>query len=525
MYEIRGVTKTFDVVVALRNAHLTIRPGEIQALLGSNGSGKSTMVKVLSGLVNPNSGDIVFDGQPATIKSSADARKLGVAVAYQDYSLIPALSVIDNIVLGLEPAGKFGTIDKKKAREIAQGYLTKLKIDCDPDALVQTLMPSTQSMIEIAKAIALQPKILILDEATASLHHDEVDRVFGVLQELKAQGMAIIIVTHRMGEVYRICDTCTILRGGETVAEGNIAEMDLDEVVFHMTGKRPDAVVQSVRTARDESGQPVLDVQNLSMLPKVRNISLRAYKGEIIGIGGLDGQGQSEFIRTLLADEHKDGGSIVYNGAETAFKSTADAIKSDIGFISGDRNRESIFPIRSVGENIYAGKIAKSKLLSPVTPKMVSAFSQSAMERYNIVAGSINHPASSLSGGNQQKLVVGRWLALAPNLLLLDDPTKGVDIGARREIHKILKQETDNGMCVIYVSSDNDELLEISDRIYVFYEGEISAELVGEDKVEEKLIAAMLGLTAAEAAEQVLSEEGTKKAASEQSGAKGGKTK
>lgn len=496
MLEMLGITKNFDAVLALNNAHLKADAGKIMALLGSNGSGKSTMVKVLSGLVRQTKGKISLNGKPIEINSSADARRIGIAVAYQDLSLIPAMSIVDNIVLGLEPKMAAGLIDKKKARETALFYLKKLKIDSAPDALVQTLMPSTQSMIEIAKALASKPKVLILDEATASLHSDEVDIVFDVLNELKAQGVAIIIVTHRMNEIFRICDNCTILKSGETVAEGLVSDMNLDEIVYHMTGKRPDKSEKAIDAIElSKQSELLLDVRKLTMFPKLYEVDFKAYRGEIIGIGGLDGQGQSEFIRAILADKKYDSGEIIYRGKKTNFKTTADAISADMGFISGDRARESIFPLRSVMENIFAGKSTKGTLFAYNNPKKMKTFAQDAMTKYGIVAGSLDHPANSLSGGNQQKLVVGRWIALAPDLLLLDDPTKGVDINSRREIHRILKNCIASGMSVIYVSSDNEELLEISDRIYVFYEGKIFAQLTGSSRTEEKLVAAMLGLT------------------------------
>lgn len=496
MLEMRNVSKNFDAVQALSQASLKVKKGEIMALLGSNGSGKSTLVKVLSGLVNPSDGEILFEEKPVTIRNAADARKLGIAVAYQDSSLIPTMSVVDNILLGMEKQNKFKMIDRDQSRKTAEFYLEKLKIEASPDALVQFLMPSTQSMIEIAKALAMKPKLLILDEATASLHSDEVDIVFEVLEKLKKEGVSIIIVTHRMSEIFRICDRCTILKAGETVAEGNISEIDLNEIVFHMTGKYPDTNTGTVAVEEHQNQESnlLLDVQDMTMAPKLKNVNFKAYKGEVVGIGGLDGQGQSEFIRAILADEKYTSGKVMYKGREVHYKSTADAIADDMGFISGDRNRESIFPIRSVAENIFAGNAAKGKMFSYLNPKNIEEFAKKAIDAYGIVAGSTKHPANSLSGGNQQKLVVGRWIALSPQLLLLDDPTKGVDIHARQEIHRILKNCVKDGMSVIYVSSDNEELLEISDRIYVFYEGKISAQLTGAGKTEEKLVAAMLGI-------------------------------
>ena len=495
MVKMQNITKRFGAVTALKSASLEVGKGEIMALLGANGSGKSTLIKVLSGLVRQDEGTVTIEDKEVNIKSAIDSRHLNIATAYQDLSLIPAMSVIDNIVMGIEPTKVAGMVDKAQTKEIALHFMKELKIDCDPNTLVQSLMPSTQSMVEIAKALASKPKLLILDEATASLHSDEVDTLFELLKKLKAEGLSVIMVTHRMGEIYRICDRCTILRSGEMVATGKVSEMELDEVVYHMTGKYPEAADDdSIKKEHTGVEEEVINVKELSVFPKVNKASLVGYKGEIVGIGGLDGQGQSEFLRAILADIPLDSGTITYKGKEINYKQPADAIKDDMGFISGDRARESVFPIRSVAENIFAGASARGGLFSPLAPTTIKKFAVDAIEKYGIVAGSPEHPASSLSGGNQQKLVVGRWLALSPNLLLLDDPTKGVDINARQEIHKILKECVKSGMCVIYISSDNEELLEISDRIYVFYEGRISAQLIGDDRTEERLIDAMLAI-------------------------------
>jgi len=499
-----GITKRFDAVVALNNASFEVAPGEIRALLGSNGSGKSTLVKVLSGLVNPNAGEIKIDGNIVQIGSAQESRKLGIAVAYQDLSLIQSMSVMDNLVLGKEPKGRLNIVNRKQVEAQAKEVLGRLKIDCKPEDLVRRLSPSVQSMLEVAKAISLNPRLLLLDEVTASLHHDEVDILFDTLRELKKEGMAIVIVTHRMEEIYKLCDECTILKGGETVARGKLCDLDLNEIVYHMTGKRPDAATQGICTQQTmEREEQVLDVRNLVLLPKVKDISLNAYEGEIIGIGGLEGQGQSEFIRTLLGVHKPSSGEVIYNGVNHKFNSPSQAIKKDMGFVSGDRNKEAIFPIRSVAENLYAGKTAKGKLFSYLGPKEINGFAAKAVEEFNIKVGSLSHPANSLSGGNQQKLIVGRWIALAPKLLLLDDPTKGVDINSRREIHKILKKCTDEGMTVLISSSDNAELLEIADRIYIFYEGRVSAMLAEENRTEEKLVAAMMGLVSCETGGEV----------------------
>ncbi len=490
----RGIDKRYDAVVACEGASLQVRPGEIRALLGSNGSGKSTMVKILAGTVKPNGGEILFDGVPVTINSGFDARHLGIATAFQDLSLIPTMTVLDNILLGVEPKGKWGTVDQTKALGDVQALLARFHIDCDPEVYVQTLMPSMQSLIEVAKAVYQRPRALLLDEVTAALHRDEVQLIFDVLRELKDEGTAIIYVTHRMNEIFEICDTATIMRSGETVAHVNTDEVTLDEIVFYMTGQRPDA--EELHEAPHADGaELVIEVEHMALFPKVRDISLKAYKGEIVGIGGLEGQGQPEFIRALLGMTRPDDGRIVFQGEEVHFRSPADAVYHNIGFISGERNREAMFPDRSVGENIFAGRAAKGALFKYLTSKTVRDFAQAAVEKYNIIVGSVRHPASSLSGGNQQKLVIARWIAMNPTLLLLDDPTKGVDIHSRREIHRILQQSADEGMTVILSSSENDELLEIADRVYLFYEGRVSGVLSGAAKTPERLVAAMMGMT------------------------------
>ena len=496
MFELRGVDKRFDAVVALNNASLSVKPGEVHALLGSNGSGKSTMIKILAGLVNPNAGEILIDGNPVEIRNGYDSRKLGIATAFQDLSLIPTMSVRDNILLGNEPRNALGFVDQKASDEIINRLLERFQIDCDPDDYVQTLMPSTQTMLEVAKAVALKPRLLLLDEVTAALHYDEIQVLFSVMRELKEEGIAMVYVTHRMNEVFEVCDRTTIMRSGESVITGPMDDFSLDDIVYYMTGQRPDKSKKDVvHMHSDEGREIVLDVKNLSIFPKVHDISLRAHKGEIVGIGGLQGQGQPELIRAILGAIRYEEGEISYDGEPSTLKSPSKAVKNGMGFISGERNREAIFPARTVLENILAGKVAKGKTFAYMPAKANRAFAQRAVDKYNIVIGSLNHPASSLSGGNQQKLVVARWIAMQPKLLLLDDPTRGVDIHSRLEIHEILKECANEGMTILISSSESEELLSLCDVIYVFYEGCVSAQLTGENKTPEKLVAAMMGMS------------------------------
>jgi len=491
----RGIEKRFGAVVALNGASLTVHPGEIAALVGSNGSGKSTMVKILAGLVAPNCGEILFDGKPVVIRSGVDSRKECVATAFQDLSLIQTMTVMDNILLGCEPVTKAGLVDKKASRRIVTDLLNRFHIECYPDDYVQTLMPSTQSMLEVAKAVFLKPKLLLLDEVTAALHHDEIETLFEIIQALKKEGVAMIYVTHRMQEIFRICDTATIMRSGETIISGKVSDFTLDDIVYYMTGKRPEKNEHAHEAAEHhDEREMIVDVRKLAIDPKVKDVSLKAFRGEIVGIAGLEGQGQPEVIRAILGAVKPESGTINYLGKEVHFRDPADGVKAGIGFISGERNVEAMFPVRSISENIFAGNAAKNKLFTYLKASAVRKFSQNAVDTYNIKIGKLKDPASSLSGGNQQKLVVARWIAMNPHLLLLDDPTKGVDIHSRYEIHEILRSCAEKGMTVIISASDSEELLQISDRVYVFYEGRISDMLVGPTKTPERLVAAMMGM-------------------------------
>lgn len=491
----RDIHKHYDAVQALRGARLSVQPGRISALVGSNGSGKSTLVKVLAGLVSPNAGEILIDGQPVVIRSGNDAKALGIATAFQDLSLVPTMTVADNLLLGSEPRTSRGLVDRRQSAQAVRGQLERFRIPCDPHDYVQSLPASTQSMLEIAKAVSRRPRLLLLDEATAALHQDEIEVLFRILRELRDQGTAIVYVTHRMHEVFEICDDATIMRGGETIVSGPVSGFTLPDIVYHMTGQKMQEVC-SVQPDEDlgRGGEVILEVKDLSLPPRVQDISLVARAGEIIGIGGLEGQGQGDLMRALLGERRPEGGSIRLEGREVHFRQPTEAVRAGVGFISGERNREAMFPDRSIAENIFAGNAAKGRRFTLLTKRFVSAFARDAVNTYHIKIGRIADAANTLSGGNQQKLVIARWIAMQPRLLLLDDPTKGVDIHSRLEIHQILREYVQKGMTVIISASDTDELMEISDRIYVLYEGRVSGVLEGSCKTNEYLVACMMGV-------------------------------
>lgn len=492
--QVLNIGKRFGAVTALKDASLSLAPGEIRALLGANGSGKSTLVKVLGGMTNPDGGRIIFNDKPLVIKSPGDARKHGIAVAYQDLSLVPKLTVAENILLGQEPVHRFGFIEKKQALSRSLEILEELHVNAHPESLAGSLDPASQSMVEVAKALAWKPRILVLDEVTASLHHNEVDRLFHLLRMMRSEGLAILFVSHRFDEVFALCSTATVIRSGETVAAVDIADVDEAQLVYLMTGKHPELARNIETTTVPANQNIILSVDRAEIQPKVKDVSLHVGSGEIVGLAGLQGQGQAEFLRAVYGLIPFSGGSMSFCNKAMTFPSPQQAVGKGLGFISGDREREGILPVRSVLENLFQVKLAFRRLTGILKLRVLETEAQRMIERLRIVSGGIHHPANSLSGGNQQKLIVGRWLMAQPKLLLLDDPTKGVDISARREIHEILREMARAGVAIIISSSDNQELLEIAERIYVFYEGRITSELTEGEKAEGRLIAAMLGM-------------------------------
>lgn len=494
MLEIKNMSKSFGAVRALNNSSFQIDEGEIVALLGANGSGKSTMLKIIGGSVHHDSGTISLNGKLVEIGGCDVARKYKIAVAYQELSLLPLMSVYENVMLGHYIRNKFGKIDEKANKDYVRTLFEKYQVTCSLDDYPAYLSPSTLSMIEIVKAVSWKPDYLFLDEVTATLHHTEVELLFQNLNDLAQAGMSIVIVTHRLSEIYRIASRAVILRNGESVADVVLKQTEVEKVVFYMTGKMPDPIIHCAQVTQHETDDTVLFTENLCISGFVDNVTISVKKGELIGLGGLEGQGQSHFLRALYGAILSSSGKVIINGKTVKYSNPADAVRDGIGFISGDRNRESVFSQRSIGENIYSAKLAKKSNLKIVTKSIINRTAQKIVNDYEIKIGNINYPISSLSGGNQQKVVFGRWILIAPKILLLDDPTKGVDVMTRNEMHKFLRGAANSGMTVILVSSDNDELLDVADRIYVFYEGKVHSILEGDCKTEERLVSGMLGL-------------------------------
>jgi ribose transport system ATP-binding protein len=497
--EMSDVHKRFGGVVALAGASLTAERGQIHALLGPNGSGKSTLNKTLTGVVAPDHADIRIDDEPASFRNPGEAQAHGVAAVYQELSLVPQLTVADNIQLGVEATAVAGYLDRgeqaKRARAVLDRFRSAFGDQLSPAIAVERLSPGEQQLVEVCKAIARRPRVLILDEATASLHKAQVDVLFDVVRELRDEGVLVIFTSHRMDEVYELCDRATVLRSGATIGEVELASTTRGELVEMMVGHELEVtgVEEHERHAAVVARKEiVLDVRELRT-DVLHDISLRVHAGEILGLGGLQGQGQSELLGALYGAERIRGGEILVNGERRTFSRPRHAVAAGTALIPGDRNRQGLFAVRPILENLALPSMGRRKIAGGLlSGSRERAAARDAVERLSIKLGGLDDPVSTLSGGNAQKVVVGKWLLIDPRIVLMDDPTKGIDVGAKEELYGVMRSLTDDGVAILFNSSENQELLDLSDRIIVLYEGRIVDELTGDQLTEDQLLTASM---------------------------------
>ncbi|HEY8418515.1 MAG TPA: sugar ABC transporter ATP-binding protein [Limnochordales bacterium] len=490
-----GVHKRFGGVIALNGAHLSAEKGEVHALLGANGSGKSTLSKVLTGVVAPDQGRIEISGQEVRITGPQDMRKYRIAAVYQELSLIPQLTGMENILLAYEPTKPLGFIDRKALErsvlEVAARFEQALGRRIDLHRPVETLSPGDQQLIEAYKALARKPEILILDEATASLRQAEVEALFQVVRELRDAGVLILFISHRFREVFDLCDRATVLRNGQTVGTVNLADVTERDLVNMMVGRGavPDVRQKAATPPRDEI---VLRVKDLTG-PRLHGVSFELRAGEVLGLGGLQGQGQAELLRALFGAEPVTGGEIEVAGRRVTLRHPQDAVGHGLALVPGNRAREGLMLGRPILENLTIASMRRRQN-GPgfLIARREREAAQGAVRSLEIKVGDLSDPASTLSGGNQQKVVVGKWLLNKPRIILMDDPTKGVDVGAKGELYKIVRELTAEGVSVILNSSENMELLGLSHRVLVMYEGTIVDVLEGDDLNENRLVAAAM---------------------------------
>ncbi len=495
IFRMEGVSKRYGGVVALAEAELAIRPGRIHAVLGENGAGKSTLIKIMSGVVQPDEGRMTLDARPVTFPSPAAAGDAGIVCVFQELSLVPDLSVADNILIR-QPPTRLGMIDGRAQRRIAEAALARAgAADIHPRALIKDLPLSRRQMVEIAKALAQRPRILILDEATSALTAADVGKVFDVLKRLRDEGLALVYISHRMHEIEALADECTVFRNGRNVATYPARSRTDQEVVEMMIGREYRHVFPP-RAARAELPETVLAARGLSWTGRLRDVSFDVGRGEVVGLGGLDGQGQREILLALFGVLRNVTGTVRIHGRDGVPSSPGAATKPalSMALIPEDRKTEGLMLPMSIADNI---SITALKWLSPhaVIDRAAEKNAVDGMVRkLQIKVGAVADPVATLSGGNQQKVVIAKWLLTGPQILLLNDPTRGIDVGTKEEIYRLLRELADAGTSIILYSTDYDELIGCCDRVLILYGGRIVRTLEGDAITETNIVASSFNL-------------------------------
>lgn len=493
LLEMKEISKSFPGVKVLDGVQLNLKRGEVLALMGENGAGKSTLMKILGGIYQRDGGTIVVKGQTQENMTPDIAAKRGIAIIHQELNLIPHLSVMENIFLGREfTYGKSGFVNWSRMRTEAKRWLEQLAIDLDPATPVGELSVGQQQMIEIAKALSMQADILVLDEPTAALTNREIDALFDVIAALKRKGVGMIYISHRMEEIFQISDRITVLRDGRYVGTVRTAETSLDELVKMMVGRE---ITDRFPKVEVKPGEERLRVENLTVRGKLSGISFSVRSGEIVGVAGLMGAGRTEMAKALFGAERIDGGAIFVDGKPVRISQPIDAIRAGIALVTEDRKEEGLVLPLSVRENIALPNLAKLASLGVMNRRAEQALSDETIRRLLIKTAGGEQAAGSLSGGNQQKVVIGKWLATQPKILILDEPTRGVDIGAKKEIYDIMNRLAQEGVAILMISSELPEVLGMSDRVLIMHEGRITGSFSRAEATQELIMHAATGGT------------------------------
>lgn len=494
LLKLRGITKRFRSVTALDAVDFTVRAGEIHALLGENGAGKSTLIKVLTGVYAPDTGSLALVGAPISPVSPKEAETVGISTVYQEVNLIPALSVAENIALGRQP-GRCGFVNWGAIRRHAREALERLEIDCDVDAELGSLSVALQQMVAIARALDLRAKLLVLDEPTASLDANEVAELFGVMRRLRAEGLGIVFVTHFLDQVYAVSDRITVLRNGRLVGEFATAELPRLSLVGKMLGREVtnEAGRPAPVAVPDVGGPPLLEARGVARRGAVQPFDLDLRRGEITGLAGLLGAGRTETARLLFGIDQPDIGEIRVKAQRVSLNSPRDAVALGFAFCSEDRKSEGILPNLSVRENLIFALQAKRGGWRPVSRGEQDRLCTHYITALRIKTPDAETPIRNLSGGNQQKVLLARWLATQPELIILDEPTRGIDVGARAEIEALIETLRADGLAVLLISSELEEIVRTCSRVLVMRERRLTGEVSAEGLTPGKLMHVMAG--------------------------------
>lgn len=493
LLDMKNISKTFGSVQALKGVSLDLYEGEVLALMGENGAGKSTLMNILSGSLQPTEGEIYLNGEKVSVPDPITAKKLGIAKIHQELQIVPELSVAENIFLGRWKTKAGPSVDFKSMMAEAKTYLDMLDVKVEPSQKLKDLRIGEQQLVEIAKAISLNSNIIVMDEPTSAISEKEAEKLFTIIRRLRGEGKGIIYITHRMEEIFKIADRLTVMRDGEYIGTVKAAETSKEEIIKMMVGRD-----MSEQYPKDptEKGEVALEVKGLTYTPpagsfrrSLKNISLYVRHGEVLGIAGLAGAGRSEFFECLAGVHHGETrGEIWIEGTAVTIRTPADAIRAGISFATEDRKGSGLVLQRSIGENMSLPLLKKFSSLFFMKQQEEKKIWKEQMDALRIKAPGVKTLASSLSGGNQQKVVLARWLMTDPKILLLDEPTRGIDVGAKAEIYQLINNLAKQGMAIIVVSSELPEVIGISDRIVTFCEGELTGEFTREEATQEKLL-------------------------------------
>jgi ribose transport system ATP-binding protein len=495
LLRMQNIRKVFSGVVALGDVDFTLERGEVHSLVGENGAGKSTLIKVMTGAYSRDGGEMFYEGKAVNFRTPEEAQNAGVVAVYQEVNLLMFRSVAENMFLGREPR-RFGLIDWTKMYREAGEVLQNLGLQIDPTAVLGSLNIASRQMIAIARGVSLGAKILVLDEPTSSLTEREVTLLYDVIRRLKEQGTGIVYISHRFDELYAVCDKVTVLRDGKFIATRSLAGLERIDLVCLMLGKQREDLEKKGVTAFGEHheaqmSETLLETENLTRGRRLRNVSLRAGRGEILGMAGLLGSGRTEVARAVFGADEVDNGRVSLEGKPLNLRSPNDAIRAGIAFLSEDRKAEGIVPEWSVRENMTLAALPALTNLGVVSRAKQNEIVDKFMKRLGIKASSGEQKIRELSGGNQQKVLLARWLCKKPKFLILDEPTRGIDIGAKGEIQSLINELAEEGLGVLMISSELEELVEGSSRIVVMRDGECAAELRGKDISQDSIINAM----------------------------------
>lgn len=490
--EMTGINKSFSGVHVLKDVHLNVRKGEVHALMGENGAGKSTLIKILSGVYSRDSGTVKVKGEEVAFANPKDAEERGINIIHQELNIIPHLTVTQNMFLGKELTyGKFGFLNKKAMKEATLESLKELGVtNINPEEPAGNLSVGQQQMIEIARALATKSELIIMDEPTAALTDREIEILFEVVNSLRERGVSIIYVSHRMEEIFQICDRITVLRDGEYIGTENIKDTSFDEVVRMMVGRE---LGERFPTRSSEIGEVIFEVEDLEIKNLFEKVNFEVRAGEILGIAGLMGAGRTEIMETIFGYRKKSKGTVKLNGKELVIKHPLDAIKAGLAFITEDRKDKGLVINASIRENIALTNINSISSKGVISKTRETELVNKLMKKLHVRAAGMNQEVKRLSGGNQQKVVIAKWIGINPKVLLLDEPTRGVDIGAKKEIYSIMNELSENGVAIIMVSSELPEVLGVSDRIMVIHEGKVTGVLNREEADQEKIMVAATG--------------------------------